>query len=210
MKMHNRNLWGVAQTGVDPQRADLFRVVLNVPSAIQGMAGINGWNEHVEFAIEKFPFPERGREMIPMKYLNQTNFILGPDSPTGAIDMTVRYAFNARTLELLEKWNFLTSNPITGGVGLTTRLKTDGALWFLVPDHAQQEADHNTPLGAGGGAGLKVGAVYYLEGCLVKGLKLSELDQSSTNGLVTATFSLQIDRYYPADVNKMQVPTPTL
>lgn len=207
MKMQNRNLWGVAQTGVDPQRADLFRVILNVPEAIAGMSGVGGWNEHVEFAIEKFPFPERNREMIPVKYLNQTNFVLGPDSPVGQIDLTIRYAFNARTLELLEKWNFLTSNPITGGVGLTTRLKADGELWFLVPDHAAQEADVSTAVGQSGNAGLIPGARYYLEGCLIKGLRLSELDQSSTNGLVTATFSLQIDRYYPVDVNAMQVPT---
>lgn len=199
--MQNRNKWGTAASGVDPQRSDLFRVILELPGVLGGQSG---WNEHIEFAVKKFPFPERSREMIPVKFLNQTNHVLGADTAVGQVDIGIRYAFNARTIELLEKWHTLTSNPYTGGVGLTTRLKSDGWFVFLVPDHEAQINLDQVKLEDGV---LKPGAVFRLEGCLVKGLRYSDADMEAGNQIIEATFSLQIDRYYPDDLNKLAIQT---
>jgi hypothetical protein len=50
------------------------------------------------------------------------------------------------------------------------------------------------------------GPAYFLEGILVKGLKPSNADMTST-GLVTLTFSIQIDRYYPKTISQIDATT---
>lgn len=201
-RMNFKNTFGSAVgsggTGLDLQRVDLFKVTLILPSAI-GLA----WTENVEFAVEKFPFPERSREMIQVKYMQQTNHIIGGDTPTPAVEIPVRYAFAQRTAEALEKWFWLVSNPKTGGVGLTSECKSKGMLRWLVPNMQKQINDlrgNATP----GESTLKDGLSYELEGCLIKGLKFADGDMTQS-GYVNLMFSLQIDRLYPQSIDHMQV-----
>jgi hypothetical protein len=63
---------GAGGTGLDLQRVDLFKLTLVLPSALN-----LDWTENVEFAVEKFPIPERSREMIAVKYMQQTNYLIG-------------------------------------------------------------------------------------------------------------------------------------
>lgn|SRR5574343_145944 len=190
---NNKNLWGAQGQNIDQQRSDLFKVVLDLPSFVGGQ---NVWTEHVEFAVEKFPFPERSREMIPIKFLNQTNYQIGAESPTGQVDIPVRYAFNQPTMQILEKWNYLISNPRTGGVGLSSLVKCMGHFYWLIPDDVTQGAVETVT-----SSGMKTGASYVLEGCWIKGLKFSDADMTSRDGVVTATFSLVVDRYYPENLS---------
>lgn len=198
-RVNNKNQWGAAGAGIDAQRSDLFKVTLNLPPAI---GGTTVWSDHVEFAVEKFPFPDRQREMIPIKYLQQTNFQIGADAAPGPIDIPVRYAFNQPTAQILEKWNYLTSNPQTGAVGLTSRVKANGKFRWQVPNvSAQQLLESSAP----SENTMIDGLVYILEGCLVKGLKFSDADMTSSNSIVTIQFQLQIDRYYPENLGMMTV-----
>jgi hypothetical protein len=202
MRMNFKNTFGsqinAGGTGLDLQRVDLFKVTLVLPTAI----GLD-WTENVEFAIEKFPFPERSREMIPVKYMQRTNFQIGGDTPMPAIEIPVRYAFAQRTAEALEKWYWLVSNPRTGGVGLTSEVKAKGTYRWLVPNMQKQINDLRgdaTP----GESTFKDGLAYDLEGCLIKGLKPADGDMTQS-GYVNLMFSLQIDNYYPANLSRMQV-----
>src|SRR5882724_5989628 len=122
-RMNFNNTFGSQNSNLDLQRVDLWKVTLALPAVL----GID-WTENVEFALEKFPFPERSREMIQVKYMQQTNFLIGGDTPTPAIEIPVRYAFGQRTAEALEKWYWLVANPLTGGVGLTTQVKSKGIM----------------------------------------------------------------------------------
>jgi hypothetical protein len=185
-------------TGLDLQRVDLFKLTLVLPAAI----GLD-WTENVEFAVEKFPFPERSREMVPIKYMQQTNFQIGGDTPTAAVEVPVRYAFAQRTAEALEKWYWLVSNPKTGGVGLTSEVKSKGFMRYMVPNMQKQINDlrgNATP----GESTLKDGLTWELEGCIIKGLKPVDADMTQS-GYVNLMFSLQIDRVFPQNLNRMQV-----
>lgn len=195
----NKNVWGAAGVAVDAQRADLFKVTLQLPPALGGTAR---WVEDVEFAIESFPFPDRNREMIPVKYLNQTNFVLGADAPSDPVQMKVRYAFNQSTVQILERWNYLTSNPETGGVAITSAVKANGRFRWLVPNMVQQQLLESASPSEDT---MVDGLVYRLEGCLVKGFKFSDADMAQSNQLVAVTFTLQIDRYYPENLANMVV-----
>lgn len=197
-----KNVWGTAtqrgQRGIDQQRNDLFMVRINLPLAI---GGSGAWQEHVEFAVDKFPFSDRSREMIPVKYMNQTNHLIGADSPSSAVEIAVRYAFSEPTAKLLEKWHFLTSNPVTGAVALTSAVKADGTFEWLKPDMAALESYVR---GTGGGTGtpMVTAQKYYLEGCLIKGLKFAaDADMTQGNAVVSLSFSLQVDRWYMEDLN---------
>lgn len=202
MRMNYKNTFASAVadggTGFDLQRADLFKFTLILPEAI----GLD-WTENVEFAVEKFPFPEKSFDTIPIKYMQQTNFQLGGDTATSPIEVPIRYAFAQRTAEALEKWFQLSANQYTGGVGLTSAVKAKGFFRWLVPNMTKQKADlrgNATP----GESTLKDGLVYTLEGCLIKGLKPSDGDMTQS-GVVSLAFSLSIDRFFPADLNRMQV-----
>jgi len=189
---------GAGGTGLDLQRVDLFKLTLVLPSALN-----LDWTENVEFAVEKFPIPERTREMIAVKYMQQTNYLIGGDTPTPAVEVPVRYAFAQRTAEALEKWFWLVANPKTGGVGLTSEVKSKGYLRWLVPNMAKQIADlrgQATP----GESTLKDGLIYELEGCIIKGLKFADGDMTQSS-YVNLMFSLQFDRMYPSDLDSMQV-----
>lgn len=188
--MNYKNTWGSPASGVDQQRSDLFYVQLQLPAVL---GGTGAWNSSIAFAIEKFPFPERTREMIPVKYMNQTNYQLGADTQQGPVDITVRYAFNQITAELLEKWSWLTSNPITGAVGLSSQIKTNGQFWWLVPAPVSSDFTNSD-----GSNTMQQGGTFFLEGVMVRGFKPSDADMTSTNGLVSYNLSLQIDRYYPS------------
>lgn len=201
MRMNFKNTFGAAASasGIDVQRPDLWKVTLTLPQVLNV-----DWKENVEFALEKFPFPERGREMTPIKYMSQTNYIPGGDTPTPAIEVPIRYAFAQRTAEALEKWNYLSANPQTGGVGLPSFTKTTGFMRWMVPNMTQMVADISRAAVPNENT-MAEGLTYQLEGCQIKGLKFSDADMTATTGYVTLMFSLQIDRYYPFDVNSMVV-----
>ncbi len=166
-----------------------------------------GWRDTVEFTVEKFPFPTRERETIPVKYLQQTNNAIGGDAAMSSIEITARYAFSQKTAEALEKWHSLVANERTGGVGAASAVKTTGEFRWLIPNMTQQIADLKKSNTGPGENTLKVGALYHLEGCWIKSLKFSDADQTSGTEHAKILFSLQIDRYYPTDVNKLAVLT---
>lgn len=183
-------------SNLDPQRPDLFRIELELPAVI---GGTGAWNNDVEFAIEKFPFPDIKQDTFPMKFLNQTNNILAGDQVLPPVDIPVRYAFARSTAARLYRWQYLSSNPRTGGVGLTSAVKCRGHFYWLIPDMGVQSQVEQTT-----GDVLKDGLKYALEGCLITGLKASDADMTSAaNGPVLLTFTLHIDRYYPEDLNNM-------
>lgn len=196
-RLKYKNTFGSQNSKLDLQRADLFKVTLELPSAI-GLP----WDEHVEFAIQSFPFPDRKRETIPIKYMQQTNHLIGADTATGAVEIPVRYAFAQRTAEALEKWSYLIANPITGGVGLTSEVKCKGYLRWLIPNMRKQIADvRGTP--RPGEDTMQDGAIYVLEGCWINGLKFTDADMTKSDA-VMLQFSLQIDRWYPEAINSLQ------
>jgi hypothetical protein len=199
-RMNFNNTFGAQNSNLDLQRVDLWKVTLELPSVL---GGSSAWNENVEFALEKFPFPERSREMIQIKYMQQTNYLIGGDTPTPAIEIPVRYAFAQRTAEILEKWFWLVSNPLTGGVGLTTQVKGKGIMRWQVPNMAQLIADMNSGAQSSQNT-MNEGLIYALEGCIIKGLRFADADMTQS-GAVNLLFNLQIDRYYPLNVNDMQV-----
>ncbi len=190
-----KNMFAAQGSGTDQQRSDLFVVNLQFPSLLNvggGVAGTNLWESECGFAVESNPFPDRSREMIGIKFMNQTNFMIGPDTPSQPINFTVRWAFNRRTAELLERWHWLMSNPRTGGVALTSAVKTTGMFYWLVPNMARQaNIDDVTDADT-----MSLGASYFLEGCLVQNLKPSDANMTQSGG-VTLSFGVQIDRYYP-------------
>lgn len=191
------NTFGSKPAKLDLQRVDLFKFTIDLPSGVD-----RKWTDTVEFAVEKFPFPAREREAIPVKYMQQTNFLIGADTATAPVEVTVRYAFAQATAEALERWNWLISNPVTGGVGLTSAVKTTGYFRWLVPNMPRQIADIQKNAQPGQDT-LKDGLVYKLEGCWIKGLKQTDADMTVGNGYVNLLFTLQIDRYYPEDLNAM-------
>lgn len=197
-RMNFNNTFGSQNSNLDLQRVDLWKVTLSLPAVL----GID-WTENVEFALEKFPFPERSREMIQVKYMQQTNYLIGGDTPTPAIEIPVRYAFGQRTAEALEKWFWLVSNPLTGGVGLTTQVKGKGIMRWQVPNMTQLVQDINSGAKSSQNT-MQEGLIYALEGCIIKGLRFTDADMTQS-GAVNLLFSLQIDRYYPLDITDMQV-----
>lgn len=199
--MNFRNTFGSQDSRMELQRVDLWKVTLSLPAAV----GLD-WSENVEFALEKFPLPERAREMHGVKYMQQTNFVMGADTAPGAVDITVRYAFAQRTAEALEKWYQLCANQRTGGVGLTTQCKAKGYLRWLVPNMQKQIQDLRG-LAVPGENTLLEGLTYELEGCIIKGLKFDEANMTQSTP-VNMQFSLQIDRYYPRSLEEMVISVP--
>lgn len=198
-----KNIWGSAGGQTDQQRSDLFLIDMKFPSGLnmgRGQASSAAlWEQEVQFAIKDFPFPERSREMLPVKWLNQTNHQIGADTPTAPVDIAVRYAFNRRTAELLERWSWATSNPNTGGVAQTSAIKTSGWFYWLVPNMPEMlNVEDN---GASADVMLK-GPAYFLEGVLVRGFKPT--GATLETGLVDLTFSLSIDRYYPKPLSSIE------
>ena len=204
MSMKTRNTWGSSigsdaqGVGIDQQRADLFRVSLTLPSRLGG-AGL--WDENVQFAVESFPFAENKIQMFDTKYLQQTNHQIGADVATSPIVVPVRYAFSQQTAALLYKWMFLVSNPLSGGVGLTSAVKCNGLFSWLVPNMTRQFSDANSLTGSDGSDVLAIGLRYKLEGCVISGLKPTDADMTTGNSGVKLSFDLHIDRYYPDPSN---------
>lgn len=198
--MNFNNTFGAVASanGFDLQRSDLWKVSIILPQVL----GID-WRNNVEFLLEKFPFPARERDMIEVKYMQQTNFQIGRDAPTPAVEIPVRYAFSVQVAEALEKWYWLVGNPRTGGVGLTSQCKAKGLMRWMVPNMQRQVQDIRGNVQPGENT-MDTGLSYVLEGCLIKGLKFSDADMTTSN-YVTLLFGLQIDRYYPANVNDMVV-----
>jgi hypothetical protein len=193
-----KNPWGAANSGVDQQRSDLFYVTLEFPRLLL-TGGTNTWDQECGFAVERFPFPDRARQMIPVKWMNQTNHQIGADEASGPIDMGVRYAFNRRAAELLERWHWITSNPATGGVATTSAIKTNGMFVWYIPNMAKiANVDDLSTNDV-----LIPGSAYRLEGCLVRNYKPSDANMTTGNEGVVLTFSLQIDRYYPVRVSDL-------
>lgn len=198
MRMNFRNTFGAQDSRMDLQRQDLWKVSIWLPAAI----GIS-WQDNVEFALENFPFPERTREMTAVKYMQQTNWLLGADTQTGPLAINVRYAFSQRTAEALEKWFQLCANQYTGGVGLTTQVKAKGLMRFMVPNMARQEADLRG-IPSPGENTLNEGLTYVLEGCVISGLKYGEANMTGS-APVPINMTLHVDRYYPESLDRMVV-----
>jgi len=198
--MNFKNTFGAAvdANGIDLQRNDLWKVTISLPRALN-----IDWTENVEFALEKFPFPTRERDMIAVKYMQHTNFMIGGDTATNAIEIPVRYALQQRTAEALEKWDYLCANPQTGGVGLSSSCKAKGYMRWIVPNMQQQIQDiRRTAIPSQNT--MDEGLTYVLEGAIIKGLKFSDADMTQSEA-VNLMFSLQIDRYYPVNVEDMVV-----
>jgi len=201
MKVSYKNEWGTAGSNLDPQRADLFKFVLDLPPEI-GNAG--SWASDIQFAVENFPFPDTKQETTDLKFLNQINKILLADTATSPITVAVRYAFNQATAQTLYRWKYLTSNPRTGGTGQTSKVKTTGHFYWLIPNMVEQ----GNAASAGGTSYadvLQEGLPYMLEGCMITNLKPSDGDMKATGetALVKLSFELTIDRYYPVSLSKM-------
>lgn len=204
MSMLFKNTWGSPSSQIDQQRLDLFRFSLVLPPQLARDAGPNVWDKEVGWAVEKFPFPDRMREAVPIKYLNQTNFQIGADTASDSIELTVRYAFAQRTAQILERWHWLTSNPKTGGVALSSAVKTTGSFFWLVPNSNVVNVE-NAP--EADGVTFVPLRAYVLEGVWVKGLSPAEpADMTSNNGLVSLKLVLQIDRYYPVNPSDLTLP----
>ena len=195
-----KNTWGTPQSGIDQQRADLFYVTLNYPQVIGEQSTV--FDQFISWTIEKFPFPDREIEAVAIKHGQQTNYQIGADKGLdGGIDITFRYAFNQRTAELLEKWFRLISNPITGGVGIASHVKTNGSFYWLVPDmNVQADLTNTQPDHT-----FVAGGAYYLEGAWLRSLKPSEANQTDGNKFVTLDCKLHIDRYYPINPSDLTV-----
>jgi hypothetical protein len=198
-RMFFKNTFGSQNSRLDLQRQDLFKFTVVLPPALN-----LDWTENVEFAVEKFPFPERSIEVIGVKYMQQTNFLIGGDTPTPAIEVPVRYPFAQRTAQALEKWMWLVRNPLTGGVGLTSAVKAHGYFTWIVPNQAVQQADI-TGIPTSTQTTMQAGLIYTLEGVLPKGMKFSDADMT-TSGKVDVQMSIQIDRYYPQNIDSMLAP----
>jgi len=205
MKLGFNNTFGsqTSATSLDLQRVDLWVVNINLPAVL----GYN-WADTVQFLLEKFPFPNRERENIEVKYMQQTNWLIGKDAPTGAVEIPVRYAFNSLAAQALEQWHWLTANPLTGGIGLTSQVKAMGTMTWYTPNMAAQVAGIQSNIGStsthiiNAGGALTPGLAYTLEGCMIKGLKYTDGDMTA-NGFVNLIFGLQIDRFYPVAVTNM-------
>lgn len=194
-----KNTWASQNSRLDQQRADLFKVTISLP-AVLGLA----WTETVEFAVEKFPFPNREINTIETKYMQQTNLSIGGDVAMSPTDLTIRYAFAQRTGEALEKWFQLIANMRTGGVGLTSEVKSKGYFRWIIPNMARQVADLQRDAQPGQDT-LKEGLVYELEGVWPRALRHVDADMTQGNTYANYLMSLQIDRYYPNDLSRMVV-----
>ena len=193
MRMKYKNQWGTEGSGLDQQRPDLFRVCLNVP-----VGGLGAWENAVEFALEAFPFPEDKITTYDIKFMQQTNHMLGGDTPTAPVTIPVRYAFAQPTAQLLYRWWYLIKNPRTGTAGLTSAVKCSGTFKWLIPNMtaiANVDAEPED--------GLKVGLEYVLEGCLITGIKPTDANHTQTNAGVNLSFDLLVDRYYPKNIGAM-------
>lgn len=191
IKFHN--IWGAKDSGLDQQRGDFFRVAINLPAAL---GGVSKWDSAIQFAVQKFPLPERMREMVPIKYFQQINMQIGGDVQGGVIEVPVRYAFNQDTAKVLEQWHWMTAHPGTGGVALTSQIKANGYFYWMIPNIDLSKAPGAVSEAASANLFLDGGA-FALEGILVKGLKMSEANMDSGTDLVYCNLTLQIDRYYP-------------
>lgn len=205
--MQYANTWGAQNSNVDQQRGDLFKVTIEIPSAVLGDTTKSGgagnvWDQHISWAVEKFEFPDRVKDSIPIKYLQQTNHQIGGDAASDAITMPIRYAFNQRTAELLERWWWMIANPRTGGVALSSSIKTTGTYCWLVPKVGQEGN-----LAAPEAQAYSVLKAYNLHGVWIKSLKPSGGDMTASNNLVTLDMHLQIDRYFPATPADLTMPT---
>jgi hypothetical protein len=196
-----KNTWGskASQGGLDQQRSDLFYCDINIPASLN-----ESWASSVSWAVEKVTFPARSREAVAVKYLNQTNYQIGADTGSDGLNMTIRYAFNQDTAKALEKWHWLISNPQTGSVALTSYVKTDGNIYWLVPDMSSIASGINSDSLSSSNV-YKLGGHYRLEGCWIKEFKPSDADMTTGTGLVTYDLQMQIDRYYPLKPSDMKI-----
>jgi hypothetical protein len=199
-----KNTWGTPQSGIDQQRADLFYIVVNYPGAVLGES-TTVWDQSIGWTVEEWPFPNREVDVAAIKHGQQSNYQLGGDKALDGIEVKFRYAFNQRTAELLEKWFWLISNPFTGGVGLTSHVKTNGTFYWMVPDMNKiAQVTNKTEAGTFVAAGA-----YYLEGILLTSLKPDAANMVDGNKFVNITGKLQIDRYYPINPSDLTVTSNT-
>lgn len=200
-RVNYNNTWATQGSDLDQQRTDLFKCTISLP------AGLNiDWTENIEFAVDTWPFPTRSVATIETKYLQQTNHSPGADTATSPIDVSFKYAISQRSLELLEKWFHLVTNPRTGGTGLASAIKGRGLFTWLVPNMQRQFADLKRDAEPSRNT-LKEGMAYVMEGVFPTSLKVTDPDMKSTNTHVTINASFSIDRYYPKSLNELVVRT---
>lgn len=193
------NTFGSQGSRLDLQRNDLWKVYISFPSGIDLK-----WDEEVQFAVEKFPFPAREKEDIPIKYLQQVNKQVGGDTAMAPTELTIRYPFAASTAQALEQWFWLVANPLTGGVGLTSQVKSKGYFQYLVPNMPRQIADLKSGAKSSQDT-LKNGLKWILEGVWPKAFKMTDADMSTGNAVSMCMVTFSIDRYYPEDISNMTV-----
>ena len=203
MSIVYRNQFGssaLSGTSYDLGRSDLFRVDVVLPAALSNAFS---WQDDISWAVQSFPFPTRSIDEITVKYLQQVNKMPGADAAAGDVDMVVRYAFTQRTAQALETWFRLVSNPLTGGVGLASAVKSYGQVTHLIPNMNQQVADLTRTSLSNDNSALYDGLQWTIEGMWPKSFKMSELDHTKSNEAVTCTVTWACDRWYPTDINAM-------
>ena len=198
----SKNLFGAsaATGGADLQRTDLFRVVISPPASIITSAQ---WGAEIQMAVAAFPFPEREKEIIAVKYLQQVNQLVGGDKATGQVKATFRYPFAYKTAKLLERWFWATSNPLTGGTCLTSQLKGSGYVEMLIPqDISGVVADLADSVGYNGMSAQAqsndpyvVQQRWYLEGIWPSNFTMTELNMEGSK-FVECAVTFVLDRYY--------------
>lgn len=193
------NTFGSQGARLDLQRNDLWKVYISLPPAV----GVH-WDQEVQFAVYNFPFPQREKEHIPIKYLQQTNKQVGGDVDLSTSELKIRYAFASQTAQALEKWFWLIANPRTGGVGLTSEVKSKGYFQYLVPNMTRQIADLQSGAVSGQDT-LKAGLRWVMEGIWIKAFKMTDADMTAGNQVADCLVTFAIDRYYPEDINNMVV-----
>jgi len=198
-RVNYNNTWASQGSDLDQQRQDLFKCTISLPQ------GLNlDWTENVEFAVDSWPFPSRSVGTITTKYLQQTNHSPGADTATSSISVVLKYAISQRTLEVLEKWHHLVTNPRTGGTGLASAIKGRGLFTWLVPNMARQFADLKKDAEPSR-LTLKEGMAYVMEGVFPLEIKPSDGDMKSGTTHTMLNLTLSVDRYYPKSLNEMVV-----
>ena len=198
--------------GLDVQRADMFTVAVVPPAALAPFTSAM-WSSQIQFAVKNFPFPERATESKDLKYFNQTNKIVMADKPLGEVKVSVRYAWQLQTVQLLERWRWWISNPLTGGAAPSSAVKGSGTLTYLIPNLAQLQADlalasNNSVtatlanVNAANQSQYTANQIWNLEGIWLSGFKMSDSDQEKNEYMMCET-TWTIDRVYPTSLGTL-------
>lgn len=104
------------------QRTNNFMVVINIDDA-----------NHLNLAVESFPLPTIGNEIIELYYGNTNVKVAGKRTKENG-DVVIKDFIGADTEALIEKWRREIYNPITNENGWTVDYRKDGMLYEFSPD----------------------------------------------------------------------------